>query len=830
MIEEQRFPSIALKKTDHGYEATVAVALQSLLMANLLMGQSLSFPDVNESSSNLDARGLHANREAFLRALSRWPENVAMELSMSAMPDLFYKAHGKIAFVLSITVTEISQAAAKEAAVSRYLALMSLLFSHFTEAEFVPILNKKDLENLRSPFRPTHAVAVHRRVEKIFLTDPFQRRQVGLHVLEERAEQRGYPVIHRFPLMPSLDAWSRLMDTLIHQLDPIRIIVRLRHATLSDEQRLALEDTIRNCELYLSTGEPYQLSLRKQVEMIRDVTLGHLSALMENAFQMGVYVMAPHPLDSSLGNVLGHAITGRSSLGREQELFQGGFSLSEISSEDALNTHYFFEEEAFCLREAAAAFRLPSPPQEDHAGLPIRRSRTSLAMVPQRRNDMNECIELFLNEHHSMVQPVWLDAHDRMRHKFIIGQTGTGKSTLMESMIMQDIKAGRGLAVIDPHGDMVDSILGKIPNHRADDVILFDVLDRERPPGFNILAWSTIDERDLIIDDIYSVFDHLYDLKLTGGPIFESNLRGMLKLLMGDKKQEDFTPNLINFTTCYLSKNFRHWLAERVTDPTVHDFLKELERTGGDGSLQNIAPYITSKFTRYINDTTLMRIIGQGKISFDFDEIMNTGKILLVKLGKGRFGSQVSALLANMIVSRFKYAAMKRGDLPPENRRDFYLYVDECHNLPYENFTELLAEARKFRMALILATQYTAQLSSQNVKNNFLAAVIGNVGTIIAFRLGQEDARGMAPVFSPYFNYLDIIGLPNWQGYASLQIGGDRVSPFSFKSTQDKTPFSEEVKHKVRELSRFKYGTDAKCVDAEIRERHAAWRKGESGG
>ncbi|MDO8723490.1 MAG: type IV secretory system conjugative DNA transfer family protein [Syntrophales bacterium] len=196
-----------------------------------------------------------------------------------------------------------------------------------------------------------------------------------------------------------------------------------------------------------------------------------------------------------------------------------------------------------------------------------------------------------------------------------------------------------------------------------------------------------------------------------------------------------------------------------------------------------------------------------------------------MKLGKGRFGSQVSALLANMLVSRFKYAAMRRGNLPKDKRRDFYLYVDECHNLPSENFTELLAEARKFRMGLVLATQYTAQISSGDARNNFLSAVIGNVGTIIAFRLGLEDAKVMAPVFQPYFSALDIIGLPNWQGYTRLQQGNDAIPPFSFRSNRDETIFHDDRAERIKAFSSFMYGMDKETVEERIRAQRTIWQK-----
>lgn len=219
-----------------------------------------------------------------------------------------------------------------------------------------------------------------------------------------------------------------------------------------------------------------------------------------------------------------------------------------------------------------------------------------------------------------------------------------------------------------------------------------------------------------------------------------------------------------------------------------------------------------------------MNIIGQESTSFNFDEIMSKGKIFLVKLGKGRFGSSVSALLANQLVSRFKHAAMKRGEMQPEERRDFYLYVDECHNLPASNFTELLSEARKYRMGLVLATQYATQLFSNKPGENLLSAILGNVGCMTTFRLGQEDARLLAQSLYPYFSTIDIIGLPNWQGYCRLQIKNAAVTPFSFESVMDKTPYDLKIAKKVRDISRLKYGRDSELIKTKIELRRNIWK------
>ena len=378
--------------------------------------------------------------------------------------------------------------------------------------------------------------------------------------------------------------------------------------------------------------------------------------------------------------------------------------------------------------------------------------------------------------------------------------------------------------MIDPHGDTVENVLASIPPERAEDVILMDLLDRQRPVGFNPLQWSTIEERDLLIDELYLTIDRIYDMKHNGGPICETHLRGMLQTLMGDgsEKRHGFVPTLLDFRSCYVDGAFRGWLRDTMDDPQVADFHREIEKSGGDHSLANLSQYITSKLGRFVNDTTLKRIIGQEKTAFDFDDIVNSGKIFLVKLGKGRFGSVVSALLTNMFVSRFRLAAMKRGDLPAGERRDFILYIDEAHNLPSENLTELLSEARKFRMSLILATQYCGQIGRRGGSgegNDLLAAVHGNVGTTVVFRLGMEDAQEMARLLYPRFSERDIVGLPNFRGYTRILSGAESTLPFSFRAVPSEFPRDEEMAEKIRLLSRLKYGMDSGLVDTQIHRR-----------
>jgi len=816
------FPKIFIIHADNRHEGIAGLKLRSILKGNLILDHENLRVENGQHDFAFRSKREQQAREALFHAISSWPPYLSLELHLTSLPDLFHRAQSHLMISIFLRAFSSTEEKAKEEIISRYLSLMPLLSAHLLEAEFIPITSKKDLHLRKSLFNPSDALVIHRRQEALSLSTLLKRLSVGFGDLVPRNCDENNVVNHLFPWVPSLDDWSRLIDTLIGQLDPIQIIIRVRPKADNKDAIKRLDRVIQSCEHFLSGIKEYQITLKRQTGLIRDISLKQLSGIRENGFDVGVFVLAPYPIDPSIANLIGKAITGPQDGSDENNLFRGGFSLINIRVEDALKGDFFPEKEPFTISEAASAFRLPSPPLQEHPGLPVKRSRTSFALIPFINQEDNGSVAVVYNEHQGMIVPVVMAVDDRMHHTFIIGQTGTGKSTLMERMILQDIRAGRGLAVIDPHGVMVDSILGKIPGERAEDVILFDMLDRERPLGFNLIQWRTLEERDLIIDELYLTLARIYDMSVAGGPIFETNFRGMLKLLMGENHREDFVPTILEFTSCYLNRSFRDYLKNSIKDSQVLDFIEELEKTGREGSLQNLSPYITSKFGRFIHDTSLKRIVGQEKTSFDFEEIMNKGKILLTKLGKGRFGATVSALLVNQIVARFKLAAMKRGDMKCEERKDFFLYVDECHNLPSENFMELLSEARKFRLGLILSTQYTAQLANAGSRENeLLSAILGNVGTTLIFRLGQEDAVKLYPVLQPYFSSLDIVGLANWHGYARLQLNQDSIPPFSFRTEKDGIPYDEEVASYMRRLSRMKYGSKAKDIDAQIKKRRS---------
>jgi hypothetical protein len=766
------------------------------------------------------------SKQSFLNAAAALPEGVILELHLASMPDLSFRPHGELWVSLFVKTMSASEDKAREMAVSAYLGLMPSLLSHFPEADFRPITVESELRQRVLPFEPVVAVCVRRCAETIALSAPLKRARIGFGSAEEEECPGPLEVDHLYPWIPSPDAASVMIETLMGQLDPVQVIVRIRRGKSGADGVFRLERLIRTCVEFLVVKKDSQLTLQKQAQMLRDISLLQLANLGRLALDVGVFIRSPGKAGRHLYTVVGSAVSGPRFLVDEKQMYRGGFAILPVRVQDTDDWSFFPEDEPFTLSEATGAFLLPAAPNGNRTGLPVRHSRTAPAELPADAPSVEDSIVLFENEHQGLRYPVRLGVEDRLRHVFVMGMTGTGKSTFLENLVVQDIIAGKGLALIDPHGDLVDSVLAKIPARRTKDVILFDLLDREMPLGFNILEWSTIEERDLIIDDLYQTVDRLYDLRQTGGPIFELHFRGILRLLMGDLPRAGFVPTLLEFSLCYLDRDFRKWLLQAVNDPQIKDFVKEMERADGDAKLVNVAPYVTSKLNRFLSDTMLRRIVGQSKTSFDFEKIINDGKIFLVKLGKGRFGPVVSSLITNQLVSRFKLAAMKRQELEHSKRRPFFLYVDEAHNLASDNFMELLSEARKYRLGMVLATQYSAQLTDSlpGRTNNLMSAILGNVGTIVLFRVGQEDAPKIGLAFNPYFSSLDIIGLPNWNGYARTQVGGAAVPPFSFKTIKDETRSFAKRADKIKRYSRFVYGTDAGVVDAIINRRREDWK------
>jgi len=426
----------------------------------------------------------------------------------------------------------------------------------------------------------------------------------------------------------------------------------------------------------------------------------------------------------------------------------------------------------------------------------------------------SEGIVLGQNIFRGVESVIRMKKEDRRRHLYIIGQTGTGKTSFMKGIIAQDVKNGEGLGVIDPHGEFADYVLGCVPKERAEDVVYFNPADLERPLGLNMLEYDPRfpEQKTFIVNELIGIFDKLYDLKTTGGPLFEQYTRNALLLLMDDPNEG---ATLMEVPRVMADTNFRRRLLAKCQNIVVKDFWeKEAEKAGGEAALQNLVPYITSKFNTFIANDFMRPIVGQSRSSLNFREIMDNKKILVVNLTKGRLGDINAYLLGLIIVGKLMMASFARIDTPEELRSDFYLYIDEFQNFVTDSISTILSEARKYRLSLILAHQFIKQLP-EKIRD----AVFGNVGSLVSFRVSVEDAEYLAKQFAPIFDQNDLLNLDNFNAYAKLLINNLTVKPFNltFKKPADS---NQEIMQALRELSRLKYGRDKILVEQEIRERY----------
>lgn len=356
---------------------------------------------------------------------------------------------------------------------------------------------------------------------------------------------------------------------------------------------------------------------------------------------------------------------------------------------------------------------------------------------------------------------------DRLYHTYVIGQTGTGKTSLMQNMIVQDIANGEGVAVLDPHGDLAETLIRWIPSHRQQDVIYFNVPDPTCPYGFNPLESVPLSRRALAASEMIEAFKKIWEK--TWGPRMEHILRNCLLTLL-----EQPNASLADINRLFRDDAFLRQALMHVTNPEVRDFWhKEFAGFSFKFRSEIIQP-IQNKVGAFLSDPTLYRVLTQSKHTFDIRKAMDEGRIVLVNLAKGKLGSDNSSLLGALLVSRIGLAALSRADMPEENRKDFYLYLDEFQNFTTLSTVNILSELRKYHLNLTIANQYLDQLETE-----ISDAILGNVGNIISFRVGFSDAKILEKVFYPVFAQEDFMNLPNHSIYVRLIIDGTVAKPFS---------------------------------------------------
>jgi len=408
-------------------------------------------------------------------------------------------------------------------------------------------------------------------------------------------------------------------------------------------------------------------------------------------------------------------------------------------------------------------------------------------------------------------KPIYIQRDDRRKHMYIIGKTGVGKSEFLKDMILQDIKHGEGVCFIDPH-DTIDKLLPLIPPERAEDVILFDPSDTERPMGLNMLEAKTEEQKHYVVSSIVGLMYKLYDPNKTGiiGPRFEHAIRNAMLTVMSEPGS-----TFVEVVRALTDASFVQEILPKVEDPIVRRYWTDQIAQTADFHKSETLDYIVSKFGRFVTNKMMRNIIGQSKSAFDFRDIMDKQKILLISLAKGKIGDENSSFLGLILVPKILVAAMSRQDIPEEQRKDFYLYVDEFQNFATPDFAQILSEARKYRLNLTVANQFIGQMDEE-VKN----AVFGNVGTLVSFRIGVTDANYLQHEFQPTFSEEDFINVDRFNAFVKTTVNGATVPAFSMDLTRDLTTEKQQenprVAELIRELSRLKFGKEVHSIEGEI--------------
>lgn len=760
-------------------------------------------------------------------------ERVTYDLRLFCAPHPKLYIQGQIGLAL---LCRIENASAEEAR-GRAEELLRLCEAFFEdEYEFELVAREEELQQLRRPFVIGDVAEIIRRTEHTALDTlwtfpPKAPMGFGNHSASASSNDHWVYYVYPYTLVQVPD--PRLMKLLLMQDEPMAVSIRLRPTALKTEEAEFLEDQITKCERYaqisLERTAPEVHNIRPTLQeqsraYLRRFTKALLT-LRDNAALMRVEVASPRRIPQSVLDALGAQITepvGRVEEKSDIEMFlKGGYQvihppaseipqhakafeslsletpLDPLASDTAGRLRYLFD-----ARESVTAFRLPAPMLEETPGLPLKTFRTQLppASLPEEGQLLGQ------NRHWGHSREVRITRDDQRRHIYTVGQTGTGKTTLIESMILSNLRAGEGLCVIDPHGDLYEKLVMKIPAGRVDDVVLFDPSDSEFPVGINLLEYETQAQKYFLVQEIVAILERLIEDKYgsgaTTGPVFYQYVRMGLLLVMNDP--EDIG-TIVQFHHLFNTEGFyKRFLPLKDPDPVLSQFLEEtlervdLTRPGSDNL--SMGTYVSSKFDDFLSDPMLRNIFGQKRSTIHLGRLMDEGKVLLVNLSKGRLGEVNSRFLGMLLIAKLQAAAMARASVPVSQRRDFYLYVDEFHNLATLNFGALLSEARKFRLNLVLANQFVSQVDTR-----IISAIHGNVGTTISFRVGAADAELLERDFKPVFNQHDLMNLPNFYCYVSTLIDGQVSKPFSMETVRDETHPSMETAAKVREASRRTY-------------------------
>ena len=440
-------------------------------------------------------------------------------------------------------------------------------------------------------------------------------------------------------------------------------------------------------------------------------------------------------------------------------------------------------------------------------------------LAPLPKNTPEDGLFLGTNTFGGQKKKVFMKNEDRFRHFYIIGQTGTGKSSIIQLMARQDFANGAGVCVVDPHGSLIEDLLPYIPRSRADDVIYFNPADTERPMGLNLLEGKTPEERDLIALDAMNMMVKMFGEEIFG-PRIQDYFRNGCLTLMEDEEEGGAVTDLVRLFT---DDEWSKYKVTKVKNPIVRMFWEKQMAQTGQREKQEMIPYFAAKFGQFTTNTLIRNIVGQTKSAFDIAEVMNSGKILLMNLSKGLIGDINSTLLGLIIVNKIQVAAMRRQREDQSKRKDFFLYIDEFQNFVTPSIESILSEARKYRLGLVLAHQYLDQLEKESKLAGSVklkGAVFGNVGSMMFYKIGPQDAEVAAKEMAPVFSEQDLVNMDAFKGAMKLSVDGQPSRPFSIEVPRPwlDTTYAKDASagEAFKQLSRLKYGRAKDFVDREI--------------
>jgi hypothetical protein len=608
-------------------------------------------------------------------------------------------------------------------------------------------------------------------------------------------------------IRPSGDVFAKRFGEMLEDLRKGETLKRVL-----DKQSL-FKETLHTLGLMFETGktkEEQEKEKAKGTAFIDEDALKHVQAkLSKTVVETNIRIVASATsivraqairadLEASFAQfteVGGNSIEWKEVEGRKQKAMLHRFSY-RLWNED--------ESYPLNLSELASVFHFPTQSRD------VANVRTQSAAQAQAPNDLpTEGIILGVNKFRGQEQTIHFSREDRMRHMYVIGQTGTGKTVFLKNMVIQDIKNGDGCCFIDPHGNDIQDVLANIPPERAQDVIYFDPSYMDRPMGLNMLEYDRNhpEQKTFVVNELLGIFDKLFDMKATGGPGFEQYFRNATLLVMEHPESGN---TLLDISRVFSDKDFRDYKLSKCKNPLLIQFWQNAEKTTGDQGLQNWTQYVNSKFDVFMSNDIMRPIIAQERSAFNFREIMDTKKIFLVNLSKGRLGDKNANLLGLIIVGKFSQAALSRVDLFGQPMNDFYLYIDEFQNVTTSAIATILSEARKYRLSLTIAHQYIGQLE-ESIKN----AVFGNVGSMAIFRVGPDDAKYLETQFAPTFTSNDIIKIENYHAYLKMLVRGEPKKPFDINALPPHQGDRSRI-DSLKELSYLTYGRPVDEVTSEI--------------